>query len=69
MDSWDWVVYFVLLIIWIRSAMRTNKLVRTLNEEGREFGSMGFGLFAVLLLPWAMRKAEKDYVDERNKNA
>ncbi len=67
MDEWDWVVYFVLLILWTRSAIRTRKLVKALNEEGRQFGSFGFGIFAVLFLPWAMRKAEKDYVEEQEK--
>lgn len=68
MDGWDWVVYFLLLAFWIRSYVRTNKLVKTLNDEGREFGSFGYGIFAVLLFPWAIRQAEKSYVREQENN-
>jgi hypothetical protein len=67
MDTGDWVGYFVLLAIWIRSAIKSRKLVDALEEDGRQFGSMGVGLLGLAFLPWSMGKANKEFIADVKK--
>lgn len=69
MAGWDWVIYFLLIALWLRSYIRVSKILETHDKEGRKFGSLGFWWLGIFLIPWAMRRAEEDYVEEQNKNA
>lgn len=61
----EWVAYFFLLFFCVKGLVRSNRVREKLDKEGRVFGPTGqlLLMFYVLLLPWAVRKAEKDYVD------
>jgi hypothetical protein len=69
MAGWDWVIYFLLIALWLRSYIRVSKILETYDKEGRKFGSLGLWWLGIFLIPWAMRRAEEDYVEEQNKNA
>lgn len=67
MDGWDWLIYFGLIAIWARSYFRVSKVIKTFDDEGREFGSVGLWWISIFFLPWAIRQAEKDYVEDNKK--
>jgi hypothetical protein len=68
MDGWDWVIYFGLITVWSFSLARDVRTIKAMKAEGREFGSAGLALLSVLLLPWAMRQAEKEYINEQKEH-
>jgi uncharacterized membrane protein YbhN (UPF0104 family) len=67
----EWIAYFLVLFLLIKSFSHSSRLEQKLKKDGRVFGDSGqfFLVALVLLFPWAIRKAEKDYVEEQNKNA
>ena len=68
MAGWDWVAYAFILFTSIRSFLHFSNLDRELKEEGREFGIGYWKIVLVLFLPWAIRQAEKDYINEQKNN-
>ena len=66
MDTTDWIVWAFFLFVWSKSFLHFSKVQKKLNSEGREFGFSHTSIFYILLLPWAIRKAEKDYREQEN---
>ena len=60
---WFWFAIFFAMML--RGYARYSKLDNKNEEEGRVFGSGMWQITTVLLLPWAIRQAEKDYINEQ----
>lgn len=60
----DFLLYALILFFLIRSFSHFSKVDKKLRKEERDFGFQWWRIFSVLFLPWAIRKAEKDYARE-----
>ena len=68
MDFWDWVIFAFMLFMLIRSHIHFSLVQKSLEKEGRDFGPPSLWYLFVLMFPWAIREAEKDYIREQKNN-
>jgi hypothetical protein len=68
MDFWDWVIFAFMLFMLIRSHIHFSSVQKSLEKEGRDFGPPSLWYLFVLMFPWAIREAEKDYIREQKDN-
>jgi len=62
-SHWFWFAVFFAMML--RGYARYSKLDNKNEEEGRVFGPGIWRMVVVLLLPWAIRQAEKDFTNEQ----
>lgn len=65
MDSTGWIMWAIFTGLSLRSYMRMSGVQKKMQQEERVFGFEWYRFFFVLLLPWAFRQAEKDYIREQ----
>ena len=61
----DWLAYAFVLFILVKSFSHFSAVEKKIETEQRDFGFQPWKILSVLLLPWAIRKAEKDYASEQ----
>jgi len=64
----DWLMWSVFMFWSLRTFAHFYKAEKKMKDEGREFGVDFSGLFFMLLLPWAIRRAEKEFIREQKDN-
>ena len=68
MGETDWLMWLVFMGLSLRSFLHFFKLDKAMKDEGRYFGINFMAMFSLLLFPWAIRQAERDYVREQKNN-
>ena len=64
--TWFW--WLVIVVLLLRAYVRYARINEVNEAEGRVFGPGIWRITLVLLLPWAVRQAEKDLWNEQKNN-
>ena len=67
MDEWDWVVAFIILILWIRFAFRAERRYQALKSTGAYENKSGY-LREVADFRRGYREAEDEFIREQEEN-
>ena len=68
MDFTEWIMFGIMFFLLVRSHAHFSSVQKSLEEEGRDFGPPSLWYLFVLMFPWAIRQAEKDYIREQKDN-
>ena len=64
----DWLAYLFVLFILIKSFVHFSAVEKKIQKEERVFGFEPWKILSVLFLPWAIRRAEKEYANKQKNN-
>lgn len=66
MDTTDWIIWSLLLWWSVSGFIHYSKVQKQMRAENLNDGFVVLKLLFVLLLPWAIWRAEKDYSEQEN---